>query len=157
MSETSEAYSAVDELAEWSPWADFSETAATAPTVPGVYMMRADDRVIYVGMAGERSGKGMRGRLAVYRTGKGAVSGFGEAVLDRALADEQFLRKQLDALVNGTARRAKTWAKDAIAWVQPELRWAIRDNGDAAGQLEDAVVEILRAHGIWNRVALQSP
>jgi len=153
MTESSDAYATVDELADWSPWASFDDAAAIAPTSPGVYMMRAGGSIIYVGMAGERSGKGMRGRLAVYRTGKGAVSGFGEAVLDRALANEQFLRSQLEALLNADARRAKTWAKDAIAWVQPELRWAVCDDADAAGQLEDDVVEILRTHGIWNRAA----
>ena len=46
-----------------------------------------DGPIVYVGMAGERRGKGIRGRLNVYGSGKALVSGLGEAVMDRALAD----------------------------------------------------------------------
>src|SRR5215213_7907958 len=42
--------------------------------------------IVYVGMAGERRGQGIRGRLNVYGRGKALVSSLGEAVMDRALA-----------------------------------------------------------------------
>ena len=45
---------------EWSDWIPFAEGLAIAPRVPGVYMARegATDAVVYIGMAGERSGGG---------------------------------------------------------------------------------------------------
>lgn len=46
--------------------------------------------IVYVGMAGERAAsgtpQGLHGRLTAYQRGRGAVSGFGEAALDRALS-----------------------------------------------------------------------
>lgn len=62
--------------------------------------------IIYVGMAGERRGQGVRGRLAIYGTGKGLASGLGEAVLDRALADPDWLQQRLDEVHAGQPRRA---------------------------------------------------
>lgn len=51
-----------DSLAEWSPWRAFAEAAAMAPRLPGVYiyMARDDAQVVYVGMAGERKGRGIQ-------------------------------------------------------------------------------------------------
>jgi hypothetical protein len=45
--------------------------------VPGVYLAREgqDGPIVYVGMAGELRGEGIRGRLNVYSSGKGVVSG----------------------------------------------------------------------------------
>ena len=72
----------------------------------------------YVGMAGERAGSGRQqglfGRLSVYRTGKGAVSGFGEAALDRALADPGWVEQQLQDLRQNGPKRAKVWAREAV-------------------------------------------
>ena len=74
---------ATDDLADWSSWAPLIESVADAPTAPGVYMARErhSGQVVYVGMAGERSGRGLRGRLRVYLSGKAAVSGLGEAAI----------------------------------------------------------------------------
>jgi hypothetical protein len=98
------AYAAVAELGEWSPWLAFTDALTGAPRLPGVYLFRAPrtGQVVYAGMAGERVGsgrpQGVRGRLSVYRTGKGAVSGFGEAALDRALSDPEWVAGQLQHL-----------------------------------------------------------
>jgi hypothetical protein len=76
-----------DPLADWSPWLPFEAAVQQAPLLPGVYMARtpgATNEVVYVGMAGERRGRGIRGRLTVYQRGRAAVSGLGEAVMDRA-------------------------------------------------------------------------
>lgn len=72
-----------DDLANWSAWAPFVESVADAPTVAGVYMARErhSGQVVYVGMAGERGGRGLRGRLRVYLSGKAPVSGLGEAAI----------------------------------------------------------------------------
>lgn len=69
----------VSRLAAWSPWLPFDAAVAAAPREPGVYLARqtADD-LVYVGMAGERRGQGIRGRLNVYWRGKAAVSGLDE-------------------------------------------------------------------------------
>jgi len=150
------AYLEVDELVEWSEWAPFRTVAALAPKVPGVYQMRSDDAVVYVGMAGERRGEGIRGRLSIYRRGKGAVSGFGEAALDRALADEMFVTEHLDALKAGHPSRASQWAKDAIEWLNVEVRWAQTETEAEARALEKTVLDLLLHHAIWNRVAARA-
>ncbi len=135
------AYNAVDELALWSEWAPFADAAPVAPTSPGIYQMRVPDgTVVYVGMAGERKGKGIRGRLAIYRHGRGAVSGFGEAALDRALADFTFIEDHLDAIRGGRIARATVLARDAIAWIKVEIRWAVSDTAAEALVLEDEAV-----------------
>ena len=107
-------------LTEWSEWRAYEEAVGDAPRLPGVYLFRAPStgQVVYVGMAGERAGggrpQGLRGRLSVYKSGKGAVSGFGEAALDRALADPVWVEQQLALLRSNGPRRAKLWAADAI-------------------------------------------
>lgn len=59
--------SIVDELAPWSPWLPLADATLTAPLAPGVYMARAGATgpTVDVGMAGERRGQGIRGRLTV--------------------------------------------------------------------------------------------
>ena len=151
------AYAAVDALAMWSDWKSFEIAAPHAPLVPGVYQMRKrDGLIVYVGMAGERRGQGIRGRLSIYRRGKGAVSGFGEAALDRALADAAFVEKHLEDVRAGNPVRALIWAQDAIRWLDVEVRWAECETGADALSLESEAVEVLRAHEIWNRVASRS-
>ena len=76
---------------EWSPWTVLADAVRIATTSPGVYLARAGGSIVYVGMAGERFGQGVRGRLTVYARGRAAVSGLGEAVLDRALADRNWI------------------------------------------------------------------
>jgi hypothetical protein len=91
------------------------EAAISASRLPGVYLARqgVDGDLTYVGMAGERRGQGLRGRLTVYRRGKAAVSGLGEAVLDRALADPAFVKEHLEELLAGHPKRAGAWARVA--------------------------------------------
>lgn len=111
----------IEEMADWSPWVPFEQALPAAPLLPGVYMARvgADGPVVYVGMAGERAGggrpKGLRGRLSVYASGKGVVSGLGEAAMDRALADLGWLRERLAEIERGEAKRAKEWGQAAMA------------------------------------------
>jgi hypothetical protein len=152
-----EAHAEVNDLAEWSEWSPFEFARRIAPREPGVYLLREPDTgaIRYVGMAGERAGggrpQGLYGRLAVYWTGKGAVSGFGEAALDRALADPAWVEQQLADLREHGPKRAKDWARDAVLRLGLEVSWAVcADRGDAR-YLEEQVVAALRAHGLWNR------
>ncbi len=151
------AYEHIQTLAVWSPWAPFATAAPQAPRLPGVYAFRepATGVIRYVGMAGERRGsgtpQGVRGRLNVYSRGKGAVSGFGEAALDRALADPAWLRQQLTLLETDGPRRAKEWAASAIARLSLEVSWATTADRNAARALEQSVVDLARPHGLWNR------
>lgn len=149
-----DAYTAVDALVAWSDWAPFGVAALVAPLTPGVYQVRRrDGLIVYVGMAGERRGQGIRGRLSIYRRGKGAVSGFGEAALDRALADATFVQEHLDAVHAGQPARTSVWAQDAIRWLDVEIRWAECATQTDALALESAAVELLKSHSIWNRIA----
>jgi hypothetical protein len=144
-------------LADWSPWLPFETGVDEAPRQPGVYLLREPGNQVirYVGMAGERAGggrpQGLHGRLGVYRTGHGAVSGFGEAALDRALADPAWIEQQLARLGADGPRRAKRWAADAIARIAPEVSWAACYERADARHLETEVELLLRPYGLWNR------
>jgi hypothetical protein len=152
-----DAYTEVGDLAEWSPWVPFETALAHAPREPGVYALREplSGVVRYVGMAGERAGggrpQGLRGRLSVYRTGKGAVSGFGEAALDRALADEDWDEQQLDHLREQGPRRARDWARDAVNRLGLEVCWTVCVDRSDTLYLERQVLERLRTTELWNR------
>lgn len=83
----------LEDLADWSDWIPFAEALAVAPKLPGVYIARAGkaNEVVYVGMAGERRGSGLRGRLSVVQLGQGAClrpgrSGVRPRALGRGLA-----------------------------------------------------------------------
>lgn len=152
-----QAAKAVAGLAEWSAWLPFAE-AHDVPLLPGVYLFRlpATRAIVYAGMAGERAGaggapQGLRGRLAVYRRGRGAVSGFGEAALDRALADPAWVEGQLVSLREAGPKRAKLWASEAIEHAAPQVSWAVRPSAADAEDLEDRVLALLGPHGLWNR------
>lgn len=53
----------VESLSDWTAWVPWSEAVNTASLRPGVYMARegADVAVVYVGTAGERRARGIRG------------------------------------------------------------------------------------------------
>lgn len=161
--ELRQAREAVDGLAEWSEWMPFVAGAQLAPKLPGVYMIRLSGgrQIVYVGKAEERAGtrgdrpKGLWGRLAIYRGGKGATSGFGEAAFDRALASIEFVQERLRHVMNGEAETAKEWAKAAIAFAEPELRWAVCVDGKTADRLEREVFVVLERHGLWNKGSLK--
>lgn len=139
------------ELATWSPWLPFDQALAQAPRQPGVYLARSAGVIVYVGMAGERKGLGIRGRLAIYASGKGAVSGLGQAAFNRALADPAWVRSRLVALEAGEARTAKEWARAAIDQAALELAWATTSDRAAALRLEAQVIALLHPHSaLWN-------
>lgn len=137
----------------WSQWVPFAQALTHAPPNPGVYMLRSasSDNAdpVYIGMAGERQGKGLRGRLSVYATGKGATSGLGEHALNRALADTSWLRELLLDAEQGMPKSAKELAKAAIARANLEIRWQTLPTGDEARSIER---ELIRRHreSLWN-------
>ncbi len=100
----------------------------------------------------KRSSTGPARPTDVYRRGRGAVRGFGEAALDRALADPEWICRQLDALRIKGPKRARTWAKEAIDRLSPEMRWATCSTTSEARALEAKVVELLAPQGLWNRL-----
>ena len=142
-----------DDLAVWSIWRPLSEAPAAAPSVPGVYMarQRANGEVVYVGMAGERSGRGLRGRLSVYLSGKAAVSGLGEAAMDRALADANWLEAMLVEVRAGTPSRTRIWAARALTRADLEVRWATCSDRAGAIALERLALARLSNANLWNR------
>jgi hypothetical protein len=148
------AYQEAADLAEWSSWLPFEDARRAAPREPGVYLLREPaGRIRYAGMAGERAGsgrpQGLYGRLSVYWSEKGAVPGFGEAALDRALADPDGVEQQLERLRTSGPKRAKEWARDAVLRLGLEVSWAVCADKDDARYLESRVVALLRP--LWNR------
>jgi hypothetical protein len=136
---------------EWSPWTVLAEAVRIATTSPGVYLARVGGSIVYVGMAGERRGMGVRGRLTVYARGRGAVSGLGEAVLDRALADSEWLTAKLDELRAQVPARAKEWAASAFDREQLDVTWSPTATAKAAEELERQILIELADAVLWNR------
>lgn len=143
----------LETLSDWSEWVDFETAVATAPTQPGVYMaaLPGSAVTIYVGMAGERRGRGIRGRLHAYSTGRGVVSGFGEAAMDRALQDTDWIEKQLRELEEGGQSRTRDWALAAITRLRPLIRWTVTADTASARALERAVLTELADEDLWNK------
>lgn len=138
-------------LATWSEWEPFAEGARTAPRLPGVYLIRQrGDSIRYAGIAGERSGNGLRGRLAKYRTGRAATSGFGEHAMADALADPGWVAQRLAHLESCGPERMTVWVQRAVDRLDPELCWAGVGSKGEAERLERAVVVILGPFGLWN-------
>jgi hypothetical protein len=102
-------------------------------------------------MAGERRGRGIRGRLTIYSRGKGAVSGLGEAAMDRALADPVWLRARLADVEARHPQRTSAWAKAALERADLHLRWAVRSDRAAAQALESAAIAAPGSAHLWNR------
>lgn len=109
-------------LAAWSPWTHLALLPA-ASRLPGVYLAATTTALVYVGMAEDRRGAGLRGRMTAYCTGKAAVSGLGRAV-DRAVNDEGFLHRRLAAVAAGEGLDAKGWAALAMREAGLSLSWA---------------------------------
>ncbi|WP_371605035.1 hypothetical protein OG345_42210 (plasmid) [Streptomyces sp. NBC_01220] len=137
-------------LASWSPWVPLG--AAQVPQLPGVYIAKqgATGPMVYVGMAGERSGQGLRGRLRRYTSGKALASGLGEAVFDRALADVPWLRERMAEVESGRPLRATDWGKAALTWADLHVCWAVTGSGAEAKVLEKKVLA-LQTVDWWNR------
>lgn len=160
MDDRYELYRTVEEMGPWSPWRPWFEGIADAPTSPGVYLFRLSRsrQIVYVGMAGPRSAPhpGVRGRLMIYKRGRGATSGFGQAALDRALQDDDFVESRLAELRNGNPRRAHEWAQDAIDWADVEVCWTTCATKAEALELERRVERVLLHAGLWNRSAMKA-
>jgi hypothetical protein len=63
-------------------WITLAEPRRLCTTTPGVYLFKQESALVYVGRAGERSGKGLRGRLTIYVSGRAPQSGFGNLALE---------------------------------------------------------------------------
>lgn len=138
----------------WSEWIPFQDALAVAPRFPGVYVCRLarepERGPVYIGMAGERKGNGLRGRLAIYASGKGAASGLGEHAFDRALEDPKWLQARLDEALSGTAMRATKAARSALDNAGLEVRWKTVETRVEALELEMELIREYRS-GLWNR------
>ncbi len=143
-------------MANWSAWLRFEVAIATAPRLPGVYMARQGPGGAVVrrharGTGRQRHPQGTTGRLGVYASGKGIVSGLGEAASDRALADPEWRRERLAEVELGDPMRATEWGRAAIARAGLYIRWAMTPSGKEARELEGRVTIALGGTGLWSR------
>ncbi len=136
---------------DWSPWHSLKDAATSATTSPGVYAARSDGQLVYIGMAGERRGLGVRGRILVYLRGRGAVSGLGEAALDRGLADPAWLSQRLTDLLTDGPSRSKDWAVAALQRAGLELCWAAAPDAATAREWEHRSLQEAEDVALWNR------
>ena len=129
---TAAAFAAVEKLGPWSAWTPIEKSREAAPRKPGVYMARTGRHgpVIYVGMAGERSGRGTKtpqginGRLSAYLTGQGLGGGLLGRSFELALSNPAWLRARIADLEAGKRPRAKDWGKAALVPHNLYVRWA---------------------------------
>lgn len=143
----------VTRLSAWSPWAPFTpDTVRTSPTTPGVYLFRHADTLVYAGMAGERSGNGLRGRLTIYVSGRSPHSGLGNLALDRALQDPAWLRARLADLEAGQQLTVQNWSALAVQRAELDICWTSVTTKQQAVALERAVLDALRTEPLWNRI-----
>ncbi|WP_458107694.1 hypothetical protein M1D51_19510 [Arthrobacter sp. R3-55] len=138
----------------WSEWVPFDLALPLAPLFPGVYTFRKADEPepgpVYIGMAGERKGTGIRGRLSIYASGRGATSGLGEHAMDRALADPAWIQARLDEAIAGRPMRATVAARSAIDHARLEVRWQTVSTRAEALVLEGQLIAE-HAGRLWNR------
>ena len=85
------------------------------------------------------------GRLGVYASGKGIVSGLGEAAADRALADASWLRERLDEVEAGKPMPAIEWGRAAMARAGLYVRWTTTEVKKSALLLEGQVERLFPA------------
>lgn len=143
----------VARLAAWSDWWPFtSDAVRSAPTTPGVYLFRQSSDLVYVGRAGERSGKGVRGRLTIYVSGRAPHSGLGNLALERALQDPVWLQARMREVEAGTPKTVQDWALLAVRRAELEVCWASVLDAPQSVQLERAVLYALRSTSLWNRL-----
>lgn len=143
----------VARLAAWSGWLPFTpESVRTAPMTPGVYLFRQASGLVYVGRAGERSGKGLRGRLTIYVSGRAPHSGLGNLALERALQDPMWLRARLNDVEAGALLTVQEWSALAVRRAELDVCWASVAGAQESAGLERAVLDALRAEPLWNRL-----
>jgi hypothetical protein len=134
---------------------------ASRPASPGSMSPANDrqDKLFYIGMAGERRGQGIQGRMRIYMTGKAGVSGLGEAVLDRALADLAWLDRMTRRTRTEGPLRAKQWAQAALTRADLELTLTITPDRASARITEQRLAAATRGSGTagadWYRRVLE--
>ena len=138
---------------EWSEWIPFEQSAEQAPVLPGVYVVRErgqeQNPPLYIGQAGERNGKGLRGRLKVYSSGMGATSGLGKYAMNLALADSAWLAQFVHEAEAGRPESVERMARRAIDRLNLEVRWVPCVHRKAAMLLEAALVK-KHSSTLWN-------
>jgi hypothetical protein len=127
------------------------DSVRVSPTTPGVYLFRERGVLVYVGRAGARSGKGLRGRLTIYVSGRAPHSGLGNLALERALQDADWLRGNLAQLEAGSRMTVQQWSTLAVRRAQLDVCWASTTAYEAVA-LERAVLDALSAEELWNRL-----
>lgn len=143
---------AVAGLAQWSSWQPFTaQSVAQAPVSPGVYLFRRQASLVYVGQAGERRGRGLRGRLGVYVLGGSPHSGLGGLALERALNDAAWLGARVVELQGGQRRTVREWSALAVHDAGLHVCWSATSSPGEAVALERAVLDALRDQALWNR------
>jgi hypothetical protein len=94
-------------------------------------------------VSGDDPNGGQHGDVAAflggYGSGRAAASGFGEAALDRALADPSFVTARLHHLRTVGPERTLLWAAAAIDWAAPEVCWTVTDATASSRALESQV------------------
>lgn len=154
MTKATSAYPhSIANLASWSEWLHFApETVRTSPTTPGVYLFRQGEALVYIGRAGERGGRGLRGRLTIYVSGRAPHSGLGNLALERGLRDPAWLRDRLADVERGEHLTVQDWSRLAVQHAQLEFCWASVSEAVQSIQLERAVLDALSGIPLWNRL-----
>jgi hypothetical protein len=85
-----------------------------------------------------------------WRSSTSAISGLGDAALDRALAEQSWLQDMVERTRVDGPLRATEWAKAALARADLELRWTITSDRSSAVIAERRLIAEAE-HRLWNR------
>ena len=138
-------------LADWTPWMILDEAVEDAPKLPGVFLARRgkDGPIIHLEDIVDET-KGLRARFSNYAGRKGMTYGLGLLVINDALNDPAFLRKQLGKVEAGGYRRLHDWSRAAFDHQRIMVCWATTRSGAAAEELAVRCREVLPDHDLWH-------
>jgi hypothetical protein len=145
----------VDELASWTNWCPLADAVEDPPNAnkPGVYRVRHREsrNEFYVGCTHRRP---VVHRLREYMAGRD-LNGLGEAVLDLALNDEEWLQSRLDGVRKHKRMTAVEWAQAALEHADVEVSLSFTDPGEAARELESKTIDALPQEHLRNKVVVK--
>jgi hypothetical protein len=120
---------------------------------PGVYRVRHREtgHELYVGCTHRRP---VVERLREYMAGRD-LNGLGEAVLDLALNDADWLQSRLDDVRAGKSARAVHWAQAALQRADVEVSLAFTEPGEDARELESSTIALLPHEHLRNKAVVK--
>jgi hypothetical protein len=145
----------IEDLASWTTWRPLVEVVkdTTLPDQPGVYRVRHRESRLefYVGCTHIRP---VVDRLREYMAGRD-LNGLGEAVLDLAVNDAEWLQYRLVEVRAGRSARTVHWARAALERADVEVSLAFTQPEEDRRELEAKTIDLLPQEHLRNKAVLR--